>query len=224
MYQGIVIDDESSILARDKWKFGLPPEDKTLIGGIFVDMAHTTKDSSDYSVILTAVTDRLNLYVLDIQRLRVEYPELEEAVLRTREARGYPIYVEDTSGSKPLIQRLQRAVPGVSPSPLRGVDKESRARAVSPYLRSGNVYLPQYAPWVPDFVEECALFPRARHDDQVDAFTLAASTLMTNRVSMPASAEMDYGPTMVQTPRWMKALPQHVQDQMKPTREFRTVR
>lgn len=48
------------------------------------------------------------------------------------------------------------------------------AMAVSP-LKAGNVYLPHplVAPWVNDFVEECAAFPNEAHDDQVDAMTQA---------------------------------------------------
>jgi predicted phage terminase large subunit-like protein len=40
---------------------------------------------------------------------------------------------------------------------------------------TGNVYLPHpdYAPWVSDFIEECAAFPNRAHDDQVDAMTQA---------------------------------------------------
>ena len=32
---------------------------------------------------------------------------------------------------------------------------------------------PQSAPWVDDFIEECAAFPQGAHDDQVDAMTQA---------------------------------------------------
>ena len=53
--------------------------------------------------------------------------------------------------------------------------KVARAAAVSPLIEAGNVYLPhpQYAPWVSDFIEECAAFPNGAHDDQVDAMTQA---------------------------------------------------
>lgn len=214
MYQGLVSDEESAIFKRDNWRYGLPRDDVTLIGGTFIDMAHTTKDSSDYSVILTAVTDRINLYVLDCQRLRLEYPELEAAVVRTWESRGYPIYVEDTPGTKPLIQRLQRALPGVVPLSLRGRDKESRARAASPYHTAGNIYLPRYASWTQDFIEELAFFPKGRYDDQVDAFTLAVNTLMTNRFSL-GTGEVDYGPAQVKSSRWLTALPEHVRDKLE---------
>jgi hypothetical protein len=31
----------------------------------------------------------------------------------------------------------------------------------------------EYAPWVNEFIEECATFPNGAHDDQVDAMTQA---------------------------------------------------
>ena len=39
--------------------------------------------------------------------------------------------------------------------------KVARAAAVSPLIEASNVYLPHpdYAPWVGDFIEECAAFP-----------------------------------------------------------------
>jgi predicted phage terminase large subunit-like protein len=51
--------------------------------------------------------------------------------------------------------------------------KEARANAVSPQVESGNVYLPHPSlkHWVPAFIEECAAFPNAKHDDQVDGMT-----------------------------------------------------
>ncbi len=62
----------------------------------------------------------------------------------------------------------------------------ARARAVAPEVEAGNVYLPGMAnaegtghdpmrtpDWVRGLVEECAAFPNAAHDDQVDALSQA---------------------------------------------------
>jgi predicted phage terminase large subunit-like protein len=69
---------------------------------------------------------------------------------------------------------LARELPGILPvNPSGG--KIARAAAVSPLIEAGNIYLPhpQNAPWVNDFIEECAAFPNGAHDDQVDAMTQA---------------------------------------------------
>ena len=54
-----------------------------------------------------------------------------------------------------------------------------RAAAVSPEVEAGNWRLPHpgIAPWVADFVEECASFPNGRHDDQVDAWSQGGNYL-----------------------------------------------
>jgi len=82
--------------------------------------------------------------------------------------------IEDKANGSGLIQMLQNHVPGIIPVNPQG-GKLSRARAISPLVEAGNVYLPHpdYAPWVKDFIEECAAFPNGAHDDQVDAMTQA---------------------------------------------------
>jgi len=69
---------------------------------------------------------------------------------------------------------LQYEIAGILPVNPEG-GKVARAAAVSPLVEAGNVYLPHpdSAPWVKDFIEECAAFPNGAHDDQVDAMTQA---------------------------------------------------
>ena len=79
-----------------------------------------------------------------------------------------------------MIQILRQRIAGlVAVNPQGG--KMVRARAVSAQIESGNVYLPHpaVAPWVEAFVEECAGFPNARHDDQVDQMTQALVRMKT---------------------------------------------
>ena len=38
------------------------------------------------------------------------------------------------------------------------------------YVRSGQVLLPQYAPWFEIFEHELSSFPNGKYDDQVDVF------------------------------------------------------
>ena len=59
--------------------------------------------------------------------------------------------------------------------------KVSRAAAASPQLESGNWYLPHpmVAPWVEQFIAECAAFPNGAFDDQVDSWSQGAKRLLT---------------------------------------------
>jgi len=45
------------------------------------------------------------------------------------------------------------------------------------------VYLPQSAPWLDTFVDECVSFPSGRHDDQVDALSMAVDILSRQAVT-----------------------------------------
>jgi predicted phage terminase large subunit-like protein len=82
--------------------------------------------------------------------------------------------IEDKANGSAVIQMLSNEIPGILPVNPEG-GKIARAAAVSPLIEAGNVYLPHplYAPWVTEFIEECAAFPNGAHDDQVDAMTQA---------------------------------------------------
>ena len=80
----------------------------------------------------------------------------------------------DRGQSQRISSKLAHEIPGILPVNPEG-GKIARAAAVSPLIEAGNLYLPHplYAPWVTDFIEECAAFPNGAHDDQVDAMTQA---------------------------------------------------
>lgn len=87
--------------------------------------------------------------------------------------------VEDKANGPAVISALGRMVPGIVPEEPHG-GKEARTAAVSPLVEAGNVWLPspELAPWVGEFIEECAGFPTAAHDDQVDAMSQALNRLI----------------------------------------------
>jgi predicted phage terminase large subunit-like protein len=82
--------------------------------------------------------------------------------------------IEDQANGAALIATVKNEIAGVVAYNPR-TSKEDRVQAVSPEVEAGNVYIPDpsIAPWVGDFVEECAAFPKGANDDQVDMFTQA---------------------------------------------------
>lgn len=82
--------------------------------------------------------------------------------------------IEDKANGSAVIQMVSREIPGILPVNPEG-GKVARAAGVSPLIEAGNIYLPHplYAPWVNEFIEECAAFPNGAHDDQVDAMSQA---------------------------------------------------
>ncbi len=75
--------------------------------------------------------------------------------------------VEDKVSGTGLIQTLRRE--GIPILPVqRDKDKISRGHDAAPFIESGNVLLPEDAPWLSDFLAEAATFPGGAHDDQLD--------------------------------------------------------
>src|ERR1019366_6732851 len=113
-------------------------------------------------------------YLLDQVRSRLDMPGTVQAI-RTMSAK-YPNsgakLVEDKANGPAVIQTLKLEISGlIEVNPEGG--KVSRANAVAPAVEAGDWFLPHpgIAPWVLDFIEECASFPNGAHDDQVDAWS-----------------------------------------------------
>lgn len=86
----------------------------------------------------------------------------------------YEKLIEDKANGPAIIDTLKDRVKGIKPvTPVSS--KESRARAVTPEIEAGHVYLPHPDQpgneWVRDLVSECRQFPNGAHDDQVDGLT-----------------------------------------------------
>lgn len=123
-------------------------------------------------------------------RQRMDFTESLEAVKQLasiyRMATAH--IVEDKANGPAVISSLQSHIPGLVPIAPYG-SKPSRAQAVAPLIRAGNVYIPDesLAPWVLDYVEECAKFRGAASEinDQVDATTQALIYLHQNGTFAP---------------------------------------
>jgi predicted phage terminase large subunit-like protein len=117
------------------------------------------------------LTARANCYPI---RARMDCPTTVKAVrsLSARYPQALAKLIEDKANGPAVVQMLQHEISGLlAVNPQGG--KAARAAAISPLIEAGNVYLPhpKLAPWVNDFIEECAAFPNGAHDDQVDAMT-----------------------------------------------------
>lgn len=140
---------------------------------ISIDCAFKGGPDNDYVVMLVLGVHRADRYVLDVVRRQLDFTSTCKQVRAL--AASYPfakILIEDAANGPAVISALAREVAGLIPVRPDG-GKEARAAAISPQVESGNVFLPEGAPWVADFIDELAAFPRGKHDDQVDAFSQA---------------------------------------------------
>jgi predicted phage terminase large subunit-like protein len=62
--------------------------------------------------------------------------------------------------------------------------KVQRALAIEPFVSAGNIFIPEKADWVEDFILECRQFPMGKHDDAVDTMTQAVSYMAKNSQAM----------------------------------------
>ena len=80
--------------------------------------------------------------------------------------------VEDKANGSAIISTLKKYISGIK----RITPKESkiaRAEAISTYVESGNVYIPEQASYMNDLEFEIVNFPAVEHDDQIDSMTQA---------------------------------------------------
>jgi predicted phage terminase large subunit-like protein len=103
-------------------------------------------------------------------RDRLEYPDLKRAVRAQRQMfSASVVLIEDKASGTPLIQELNREGPGVVTQCKPEGDKVMRMRAQTAMIEDHRVHLPTDAPWLDDYLYELAVFPKGKHNDQVDS-------------------------------------------------------
>lgn len=90
--------------------------------------------------------------------------------------------VEDKANGSAIIDDLRQHVPGLKAIEPEG-GKEARANRMAAYVESHNVFLPESAPWVEEWIEEFRTFPNGAHDDQVDSASQAINWMAVRLAS-----------------------------------------
>jgi predicted phage terminase large subunit-like protein len=196
-YQQRPTPAEGGILKRYWWRF-FPVEwlehwQGPPLGALVSswDTALKEKTSSDFTVGTLWGISGANRYLLRRFRERVAFPDTKAAIAEqarwaSRHFAGVPqqIVIELAANGPELVAALRQELPGVIGIAVDR-DKTSRAHAVSAQLEAGNVFCPGASAgeggydatltpiWVQELIEECAAFPNALHNDQVDSVTQA---------------------------------------------------
>jgi predicted phage terminase large subunit-like protein len=174
----------SGLIVQRKWLKFYSEKDKPERFDLIVqiwDTANKTTELSDYSVCTTWGVKGHHMYLLDVFRRKLEFPELKRAVKELASLwQSAIVLIEDKSSGTQLIQQLR--VDGfsrVQPAPLMDGDKIMRLRAQTAKIEGGFVLFPIEAHWLDTYLSELLTFPNSKFDDQVDStvFALAWSTL-----------------------------------------------
>lgn len=167
---------EGNILKNEWWQYYTQLPEKIDCWLQSWDLAFKGLKTSDFVVGTIWAVVGPNAYLVDLRRGRWGFTEaIEQILLATKQyPKAYTKLVEDKANGAATEDQLKKDIPGVILVDPKG-GKISRANAVTPFLRAGNVLLPKASvkPWVANFVDECSNFPNGSNDDQVDSMTQA---------------------------------------------------
>ncbi|MGB5015530.1 MAG: phage terminase large subunit, partial [Pyrinomonadaceae bacterium] len=145
------------------------------------DLAVSTRTSADYTASFRVAMDtKGNIYIADGFRKRIEFPEQRRYIIeRIREERNTTHGIESALHGKAFVQDLMRDERLVNRNfKAITVDNDKFTRALSWQSRAeaGKVLLVR-GPWNEGFLDELCSFPDGKHDDQVDAVSLAVQMM-----------------------------------------------
>ena len=172
LYQGRPTSAEGNVFKREWWQYYDKLPDNIPLIGISVDATFKDSDTSDFVAI--EVWGKLNgdYYLIDLIKRRMDFPETLRAIkhMNSKYPQRHSILVEDKANGSAIISMLKHELGSIIPITPKE-SKVARANAITGIVEGGNVYLPRYADFTNEFVEEFASFPNGAHDDLVDACT-----------------------------------------------------
>lgn len=146
---------------------------------ITADLAISEKERADYTAIVIGGMDSNGqLHIVNCIRERLSGDEIVATLMSLQKIYSpLAVGIEDTQISKAIGPYLNRAMSetGVYLNVLmlkpHRQDKIQRARSIQARMRAGMVKFDKQADWWLSFEDECMSFPRAKHDDIVDALS-----------------------------------------------------
>ena len=145
------------------------------------DMAFKNKKDSDFVTCGLWAKKGSDVFLIYQLRARLSFTQTVDAFRRV--SRLFPQakrkLVEDKANGTAVMDSLKHEIPGIIAVQVKD-SKESRADAVTPFVRAGNVWLPspevvrasRDLVWDVDaYIDEHSAFPFGTNDDQVDQTT-----------------------------------------------------
>jgi predicted phage terminase large subunit-like protein len=135
------------------------------------DTANTVKNTSAYSVCTTWGVKGKHLWLLNVLRRRMIYPDLKRAVIAQADLHDAAwVLVEDQASGTQILQELRQEGFGK----LRAIkpvhDKETRMVNQTAIIEAGRVQ---------DYLHELSVFPNGRYFDQIDSTSQALASVNT---------------------------------------------
>ena len=174
-----------NIVKREWLKYYTPSEKPQKFEQIIQswDTANKETELANYSVCTTWGLENKRLYLLDVLRRKLNFPDLKRAVINQNQIyQPTIILIEDKASGTSLIQELHSdGFSKVKAAPVTDGDKVMRLMAQTAKIEGGFMLLPTEASWLNTFVTELISFPSVKNSDQVDSTVFALAWLSMKR-------------------------------------------
>lgn len=198
-FLNVPIDESTAFFKRSDFLAENADDKKKLLNYYITgDFAISERDRADYTVFMVGGMDEAGmLHIKNVIRARMDGQEIVETMIGLQKVYNPIAFgIEEMQVSKAIGPYLNRAmiesntfINLVMMKPHR-TDKISRAQSIRARMRAGGVKFDKAADWYQDMEDECIMFPRSRHDDQVD--TLAYLGLLIDKIiDAPTEAEAE---------------------------------
>ena len=137
------------------------------------DLTFEGKETSAYNVGYVLGKIGADVYIIDEARFQGDVVDQMNGIRQLSAVYPYgrEKIIEKAANAAAVIRLLKKEIPGLIARKVEG-SKEFRAEAAIPYVRSGNVYLPDKSIArfdIDDYIDEMSSFPKGKYKDRVDA-------------------------------------------------------
>ena len=198
-YLNIPIDESVAFFKRADFQPESADDKKKMLNFyITADFAISERDRADYTVFVVGGMDEAGiLHIKNVVRGRMDGEEIIQTMIGLQKVYSPLAFgIEEMQISKALGPYLNRAMVEnntyinlVLMKPYR-TDKITRAQSIRARMRAGGVKFDKSGDWYQDLEDECMSFPRAKHDDQVDALAYLG-LLLDKIIDAPTEQEAE---------------------------------
>lgn len=179
LYMGRPTALGGNIIKTNWWQYYDSLPDNIRYTCMSIDATFKAAEENDFVSIQIWKKKNNNFYLVDLINKRLTFTDTIKAIKMFKEK--YPetkyILIEEKANGSAIIDVLSREFIGIIPINPEG-GKVTRVNAVSHAIESKHVFLPEYAGFTGEFVEQCAAFPSGKHDDMVDAMSQALNRMI----------------------------------------------
>ena len=162
------------------------------------DLAISEKETADYTVfIIAGIDENKTIHIKNVIRERLDGREIVDTIISLQRIYSPEIFgIEEMQVSKSigpfLREEMLKTGVFVNIHLLKhgGKDKIARARSIQARVRAHTVKFDKSQDWYPGLEEELTKFPRAKNDDQADAFAYLGM-MLDNLIEAPTKQEIE---------------------------------